>query len=1113
MQEYCGERRVKLLLWQLFCVFCAFGQELGERMSNWDDGVKNFVKKLFGDTNEKRVKALKPYVVRANSFADAFVKLSDDELKGKTAEFKQRIDNALKDVPDVKLLADDVPKMPGQIRTMKDKALAEVLESILPEAFAVCREAGSRVLNMRHFDVQFMGGAALHFNKIAEMRTGEGKTLVATLPTYLNALAGRGAHVVTVNDYLARRDSEWMGRLYGYLGLSTGLVYSHQPDWEKATAYQADITYGTNHEYGFDYLRDNMRKSLDELVQRPYYFAIVDEVDNILIDEARTPLIISGYPRESFIELYVRMSQVSPLLERGKDKDDEDCDYYVDEKQRNVLLTERGIVNAEKMLGVDDLFDMHHNYAHHLTQALRAKEIYKLNTDYVIVPNEEGKPEVTIVDEFTGRMMQGRRWSDGLHQAIEAKERVPIQEETMTFASITYQNLFRLYPKLSGMTGTAMTEAPEFAKIYNLDVVSIPTNKESRRVDHPDVIYKNERMKYISVVEEIVDLHQSGRPVLVGTVSIERSELIDEMLSKPGPMNEFLLWKVKRLEEIMKRRGLEGDRTAALSKILERPGQIDAEKFEEVVKKLEGELSKEEEFLDRLFSTLRTAKVVSAIRKGIPHSVLNAKLHEKEAMIVAQAGRKGAVTIATNMAGRGTDILLGGNAEYLAKEKLAKDYSPEDLHSDPEKAAEYEARLKDLTKEMKQLTDKEHEEVTKLGGLHIIGTERHEARRIDNQLRGRAGRQGDPGSTRFFLSLEDQLMRIFGGQAISRLMDLIKADEDMPIESGMVTNSIEGAQKKVEAHHFDMRKHVLQYDDVLSTQREVIYRERRRILEKADLREGMLDMLKEHLDLVLEAHLDPDSPPDLFEETGLPQALQALSLDIPMMHDVKVEELKGLSYEDMREKLWDAVELAYKVREEHVGLEEMREFERQVLLHNIDSKWVDYLHNIDLLREGIQLRAYAQKDPLQEYKREAFNMFNQLLRSIQAESIQQIFRAQPQPEPMEIFDISQITPEMLDPSQLPEGVSAEEFLNILQMEVLRQQGLTPEMLEEMIESGNIEIVAEGEEALNRAIQDGAEAVAEAHQAQESEADLEAPLEAVLEPALEMHSDTAAGKES
>ena len=460
-------------------------------------------------------------------------------------------------MPDEKLIPDDVIKMPGQIRTAKDRVLGEILEKMLPEAFAVCREASTRVLNMRHFDVQFMGGAALHFNKIAEMRTGEGKTLVATLPTYLNALAGRGVHVVTVNDYLARRDSEWMGRLYGFLGLTTGLVYSHQPDHEKYQAYRCDITYGTNHEFGFDYLRDNMRKSLDEVVQRPYYFSIVDEVDNILIDEARTPLIISGFPRDSFTEVYVRMSQIAPLLERGADKDDEDCDYWVDEKQRNVLLTERGMVNAEKMIGTDDLFDMHHNYAHHLVQALRAKELYRLNTEYMILDNEEGKPEVTIVDEQTGRAMVGRRWSDGLHQAVEAKEGVPIQEETMTYASITYQNLFRLYPKLAGMTGTAMTEAAEFAKIYNLDVVSIPTNRNNQRIDSSDIIYKTERMKYIAVVEEIIEMHEIGRPTLVGTVSIEKSELLDALLSKPqNHERAYLTWKIKKCEEFIQEKNI-----------------------------------------------------------------------------------------------------------------------------------------------------------------------------------------------------------------------------------------------------------------------------------------------------------------------------------------------------------------------------------------------------------------------------------------------------------------------------------------------------------------------------------------------------------------------------
>lgn len=1003
-----------------------------------EEKAKNFLKHLFGDTNEKRVQHLQPYVDKANSFATAMEGLTDEQLQHKTVEFKERIAKALEGVEDVKLIPDETPKMPGQMRTKKDIVLAHVLEEILPEAFAVCREAGKRVLGMRHFDVQFMGGAALHFNKIAEMRTGEGKTLVATLPTYLNALAGRGVHVVTVNDYLARRDSEWMGRLYNFLGLSTGLVYSHQPDHEKYQAYRADITYGTNHEFGFDYLRDNMRKSLDELVQRPYYFAIVDEVDNILIDEARTPLIISGFPRDSHQDLYVRMSQLAPLLERGKDKDDEECDYWVDEKQRNVLLTEQGIINAEKMLDVDDLFDMHHNYSHHLVQALRAKELYKIDDQYVIGEDEEGKPEICIVDEFTGRKMQGRRWSDGLHQAIEAKERVPIQEETMTYASITYQNLFRLYPKLAGMTGTAMTEAQEFSKIYNLDVVSIPTNRGNQRIDFADIIYKNERMKYIAVVEEIVDMHEQGRPVLVGTVSIEKSELIDELLSQPHKMGQYLLEKIQRTDAHMKARNLSGATIDGLRKIFERPGQVDVVKLEELVKTAESEFPKEEELAERLFSMLRTAKVVASIRKGIDHHVLNAKQHDKEAMIVAQAGRKGAVTVATNMAGRGTDILLGGNAEYLAKEKLLKEFPDQDaLLDDPERMALYDGKLKELTKKMKEQTDKEHDEVITCGGLHIIGTERHEARRIDNQLRGRAGRQGDPGTTRFFLSLEDQLMRIFGGAAISRLMDMLKTDEDMPIESGMVSRSIENAQKKVEAHHFDTRKHVLQYDDVLNTQREVIYRERRRILEKADLKGSMSDMLREHLDLILEAQIDPDQSSDLWEDEKLPEVLRNIAVDIPMLADIKVDELKGLAYDELRQKLWEAVEMAYQVREDHIGAEDMREFERQVLLHNIDSKWVDYLHNIDLLREGIQLRAYGQKDPLQEYKREAFNMFNQLLRSIQADSIQQLFRAQPQG--VEIDDLENLTFE-----NLPEGMTPEDLINIIRQVQEAQGGLTEE---------------------------------------------------------------------
>jgi preprotein translocase subunit SecA len=957
---------------------------------DWEDRARTWVRTLFGDTNDKRLKSLTAGAQQASSLEPTIERLTDDDLREKTLEFKRKIFNALNDVPDVKLMADDTPKMPGQLRTQKDKVLVDVLEDILPEAFAVTREAGKRVLGMRHFDVQLIGGAALHQNKIAEMRTGEGKTLVATLPAYLNGLTGRGVHVVTVNDYLARRDSEWMGQIYRFLGLSVGLVYSHQPELEKLQAYQAEITYGTNHEFGFDYLRDNMRKSLEELVQRPYYYAIVDEVDNILIDEARTPLIISGFPTESFHDLYLHMSKLAPHLERGQDKDDEECDYWVDEKTRNVLLTEQGVQNAEKNLGVADLYDVHYNFAHHLVQALRAKELYKLDTDYVIRPNEEGKLEVCIVDEFTGRMMVGRRWSDGLHQAIEAKESVPIQEETLTFASITYQNLFRLYPKLAGMTGTAMTEAAEFNKIYNLDVVAIPTNRPSVRKDEADIIYKTEAQKYFSVVEEIVELHEIGRPVLVGTVSIEKSELVDELLAKPEKMNLYLLNKIKKCVALIKKQNINGASIEALKKVFERPGMIDTQKFEQVCQEVEKEFPKKyDELVERCYSILRTAKVLEAIRKGIGHSVLNAKHHEKEAMIVAQAGRKGAVTIATNMAGRGTDILLGGNPEYLAKQKLAT------AKSEDEDPAQLESQLKALTLKEKVETDKEHDDVVAVGGLHIIGTERHEARRIDNQLRGRAGRQGDPGTTRFFLSLEDNLMRIFGGEKIAKLMDFMQADEEMPIESGIVTKSIENAQRKVEMHHFDSRKHVLQYDDVLNTQREVIYRERRRILEKADLKGNMLEMLEEHVDIVLASHIDSSTPPEAWEEVGLPEVGNVLTNDIPLLKEVTMKELVGLSYDDLRTKLVDAAKLAYQVREENIGEETMRDMERYILLQTIDSKWVDYLHNIDLLREGIHLRGYGQRDPLQEYKREAFDMFNLLLRAIQQESIQLIFHAQP----------------------------------------------------------------------------------------------------------------------
>ncbi|MGD9685097.1 MAG: preprotein translocase subunit SecA [Candidatus Obscuribacterales bacterium] len=1016
---------------------------------SWDEKGREWLKGLFGDTNERRVKSLQPYLERTNNLESQIAALSDDELKGKTAEFKTIIDNALKDVPDMRLIPEDAPKMPGQFRFQKDKVLASVLDKMLPEAFAVCREVGKRTLNMRHFDVQIIGGAALHFNKIAEMRTGEGKTLVATLPVYLNALAGRGVHVVTVNDYLARRDAEWMGTIYRFLGLDVGLIYSHQPDHEKYKAYRADISYGTNHEFGFDYLRDNMRTSIDELVQRPYYFAIVDEVDNILIDEARTPLIISGAPSESYTEVYKRMAQIAPLLERGMDKDDEECDYWVDEKQRTALITERGVINAEKLLGVNDLFDMHFNFHHHLSQAIKAKELYKRDSEYVVRPNEEGQLEVVIVDEFTGRMMLGRRWSEGLHQAVEAKEQVPIQDETMTYASITYQNLFRLYPKLAGMTGTAMTEAAEFNKIYNLDVVAIPTNKPSIREDHSDIIYKTERQKYYSVVEEIVEMHEIGRPVLVGTVSIEKSELISELLSKPQKMNEYLVRKIGKAAEYIKKHNLTGEALESLKKILERPGQIDQEKLEEAIKQVEASLGKKhDELVERLYSIDVTAKVVAAIKRGIEHSVLNAKHHEREAHIVAQAGRRGGVTVATNMAGRGTDILLGGNPEFLAKEQLSK----ESIEPD---SPEYEEKLAELVKKYKKETDAEHDEVVNLGGLHIIGTERHESRRIDNQLRGRAGRQGDPGSARFFLSLEDTLMRIFGGEKIAGLMDLIGADEEMPIEAKMVSNSIQNAQKKVEAHHFDIRKHVLQYDDVLNTQREVIYRERRKILEHADLKENVLDMMEEHIDLVMQAYIDPEDPPEVWEEKGLPEVLAVLENDVPFLNELSVSEFAGLSYEDARGKIFEEMKLAHQAREDQMGKETMRELERHVLLRTIDTKWVDYLHNIDLLRDGVNLRGYGQRDPLQEYKREAFDMFNMLLRSIQQESIQYIFHAQPVTQHQAMSDAL--------PPELAEALAIHGIM-------LNEDGeIDPEDLEKLLSAAAIEL-----ESLEAGAEEGGE---------------------------------------
>lgn len=835
-----------------------------------------------------------------NALEPQFEKLTDEELRAKTDEFKE-------------ILA----KRPTSKDFKTDRKLEkEALDKILPEAFATVREAGKRVLNMRHFDVQLIGGYFLHNGHIAEMRTGEGKTLVATLPAYLNALTGKGVHVITVNDYLAKRDSDWMGKIYKFLGLSVGVILSGGRSAEdfvaKKAAYACDITYGTNNEFGFDYLRDNMASNIEMLVQRPYNYAIIDEVDSILIDEARTPLIISGRLEKS-AETYQLMAKVAPQLEKIKD-------YEVDEKNKNIILTEDGIDHAQEIIGVKDLFDINTQYAHHLLQALKAKELFVKDTDYVVKNGE-----VMIVDEFTGRLMEGRRWSDGLHQAIEAKEGVQIQDETQTLASITFQNLFRLYPKLSGMTGTAMTEEAEFGKIYNLEVTTIPTNKPDIRINYPDVIYKTERAKFDAVVQDIIRMHEIGRPVLVGTISIEKSEYVSYLLKQ----------------------------------------------------------------------------------KGIPHHVLNAKHHEKEAYIIAQAGRVGAVTIATNMAGRGTDILLGGNAEFLAKEMLdEKGITPESENY----VAEKEAALA----QARAITEKEHAKVVEVGGLHVIGTERHESRRIDNQLRGRAARQGDPGSTRFFLSLQDNLMRIFGGEKITALMNALNVEDDIAIENVLITRQIQSAQKKVETYHFDIRKSVLEYDDVMNIQREKFYAQRRKVLAGKNLSEDIYYMIEKEIDRLLRSYIAPDLHPEEYVYEDLQTMIKELHSIIPQLSGVQVSDIQNLRFEPIFDKLKTLAIGAYRQHEEEVvnfynqvvtqydqeaPLQEafsdnnvIRSLEKDILLRVVDNKWIDHLHNIDMLREGIGLRAYGQKDPLIEYKREAYYLFNKMMYEIQGDTVKHLFR-------------------------------------------------------------------------------------------------------------------------
>lgn len=948
----------------------------------------DLLKKILPDPNERKVRARMPIVDHINDLEAEMEKLSDDELKAKTTYFRQMLEGRER-----------------SDNTQRDRQLEkEMLDLILPEAFAVVREAGKRVLNMRHFDVQLVGGMVLNDGGIAEMRTGEGKTLVATLPAYLNALSGKGVHVITVNDYLAQRDAEWMGQLYTFLGLSVGTVLSQQRGMdsflEKKNAYASDITYGTNNEFGFDYLRDNMAGSRHQLVQRPFNYAIVDEVDSILIDEARTPLIISGRLEQS-ADLYRSMARIAPLLQIERD-------YTVDEKARNVILTEDGIDRAQELLNVEDLFDIQHNMAHHLLQSLKAKELFKRDIEYVVKDDE-----VVIVDEFTGRLMDGRRWSDGLHQAVEAKEGVAIQDETQTLASITFQNLFRLYPKLSGMTGTAQTEEAEFGKIYNLGVTTTPTNRADSRKDLSDTIYKNESVKMFKVVEEIVEYYQEGRPVLVGTVSIEKSEEISNLLSSPVTMTQHLREKATRFQASLEK----SKETDLLAKLGSKLKNLEAQQPEDFEKLAEETSSDSATLLEDLAKTL---KAVRAIEQGLPHQVLNAKHHEKEAMIVAQAGRKGAITIATNMAGRGTDILLGGNPEYLAKSEY--DILGIDWRTVPHGDLHASVARKKL------MTDAERDEVVEAGGLHIIGTERHESRRIDNQLRGRAARQGDPGSTHFFLSLEDSLMRKFGGDRIAGMMDMLGVEETMPISASMVSRAIEGAQRKVEAYYFDLRKNILQYDDVLTEQRQLIYDQRKKVLNGENLRSSIVHMIDQMMDRVVNNHLPPNTTPDDWDETVVEEMLATIHSVAPQLMNFDQEALKGKAQPQIVEFFKkEALQAYYNLENELKrvsdelqqthgvglsGLEDeedtgklskltpeqvleiqhpLRRIEREILLSVIDNRWIDYLHNLDHLREGIGLRAYGQKDPLIEYKREAFELFQNLTYDIQRDTVMILF--------------------------------------------------------------------------------------------------------------------------
>ena len=935
-------------------------------------------KKLLGDPNTRKLKKLQPLVAEINLIEEDIKGLSDEELKGKTAEFREQLAKA-----------------------SSDEETNEILDDILPEAFAVVREAAIRVLGMRHYDVQLLGGMVLHQGQIAEMKTGEGKTLVCTLPAYLNGLTGRGVHVVTVNDYLARRDAEWMGQVHRFLGLSVGLIQAGMSPLERQKNYACDITYTTNSELGFDYLRDNMATSMEEVVQRPFNYCVIDEVDSVLIDEARTPLIISGQV-ERPTEKYLKAAQVAAqLIKQEEDDEEESGDYEVDEKARNVLMTDEGFARAEQILGVTDLYDPENPWAHYISNAIKAKELFTKDVNYMV-----RNGEIVIVDEFTGRVLAGRRWSDGLHQAIEAKEGVEIQKETQTLASITYQNFFLLYPKLAGMTGTAKTEETEFEKVYNLQVTIIPTNLPSKRQDLADVVYKKELGKWQAVAEDCANMHEQGRPVLVGTTSVEKSEVLSRLLQE----------------------------------------------------------------------------------KNIPHQLLNARPEnvERESEIVAQAGRKTAVTIATNMAGRGTDIILGGNADYMARLKvreylMPKIVMPEDdnlmagvpgINISKEKAQGFapgsnnkkvktwkaspeifptelssptENLLKETVKfavqqygeqslpeleaeekiavaaenapiddpvllklreaykairsEYEVLTDAEHDEVIGNGGLHVIGTERHESRRVDNQLRGRAGRQGDPGSTRFFLSLQDNLLRIFGGDRVERLMNMMRVEDDMPIESKMLTNSLEGAQKKVETFYYDTRKQVFEYDEVMNNQRRAIYAERRRVLEGLDLKEQVIQYAEKTMSEIVDAYVNPELPP---EEWKLDKMVDKAKEFIYLLEDVEPAHLEDMTVSEIKTFLHEEVRKAYDIKENQIdsmqpGL--MRQAERFFILQQIDTLWREHLQAMDALRESIGLRGYGQKDPLIEYKQEGYEMFLEMMIDIRRNVVYSLFQFQPQPQP------------------------------------------------------------------------------------------------------------------